>query len=88
MEVNEGAKIAIARPVASRPRCPIYKSFSELLAGAIDISSTDVHSEMAITAIRPKTVRLKPATNNALVDDLSSQVDNLFFLSFRHLYGP
>ncbi|XP_016445312.1 WRKY transcription factor 44 [Nicotiana tabacum] len=74
MEVNEGAKIAIARPVASRPRCPIYKSFSELLAGAIDISSTDVHSEMAITAIRPKTVRLKPATNNALVDDLSSQV--------------
>ncbi|OIT25862.1 PREDICTED: WRKY transcription factor 44 [Nicotiana attenuata] len=74
MEVNEGAKIAIARPVASRPRCLIYKSFSELLAGAIDISSTDVHSEMAITAIRPKTVRLKPTTNNALVGDLSSQV--------------
>nr|XP_009773393.1 PREDICTED: WRKY transcription factor 44 isoform X1 [Nicotiana sylvestris] len=74
MEVNEGAKIAVARPVASRPRCPIYKSFSELLAGAIDISSTDVHSEMAITAIRPRTVRLKPATTNALVGDLSSQV--------------
>ncbi|XP_060176879.1 WRKY transcription factor 44-like isoform X2 [Lycium barbarum] len=73
MEVNEAAKIAIARPVASRPRCPIYKSFSELLAGAIDISSTNVHSEMAITAIRPKTVRLKPATNHALVGEFSSQ---------------
>lgn len=73
MEVNEAAKIAIARPVASRPRCPIYKSFSELLAGAIDISSTNVHSEM-VTAIRPKTVRLKPATNHALVGEPSSQV--------------
>ncbi|KAK4377679.1 hypothetical protein RND71_003975 [Anisodus tanguticus] len=74
MEVNEAAKIAIARPVASRPRCPIYKSLSELLAGAIGISSTNVHSEMAITAIRPKTVRLKPATNHAFVGELSSQV--------------
>ncbi|KAH0720896.1 hypothetical protein KY289_006231 [Solanum tuberosum] len=74
MEVNEAAKIAIVRPVASRPRCPIYKSFSELLAGAVDISSTNVHSEMAITAIRPKTVRLKPVTNHALVGERSSQV--------------
>ncbi|XP_055808756.1 WRKY transcription factor 44 isoform X2 [Solanum dulcamara] len=74
MEVNEAAKIAIVRPVASRPRCPIYNSFSQLLAGAVDISSTNVHSEMAITAIRPKTVRLKPATNHALVGQLSSQV--------------
>lgn len=79
MEVNEPAKIAIVRPVASRPRCPIYKSFSELLAGAVDISSTNVRSEMAITAIRPKTVRLKPVTNHALVGESSSQVD---FLSF------
>ncbi|KAG5582948.1 hypothetical protein H5410_053575 [Solanum commersonii] len=74
MEVNETAKIAIVRPVASRPRCPIYKSFSELLAGAVDISSTNASSEMAITAIRPKTVRLKPVTNHALVGERSSQV--------------
>lgn len=74
MEVNKTEKIAIARPVASRPRCPIYKSFSELLADAVDISSTNVHSEMAITAIRPKTVRLKPAINHALVGERSSQV--------------
>ncbi|CAN4109637.1 unnamed protein product [Withania somnifera] len=74
MEVNEPAKLAVARPVASRPRYPIYKSFSELLAGAVDISSTNVHSEIAITAIKPKTVRLKPATTHALVGELSSQV--------------
>nr|AMR43368.1 WRKY transcription factor [Petunia x hybrida]AMR43369.1 WRKY transcription factor [Petunia x hybrida] len=74
MEVNEAAKIAIARPVASRPRCPIYRSFSELLAGAINTSSTNVHSEMGITAIKPKTVRLKPAANYALIGELSSQV--------------
>ncbi|PHT36772.1 hypothetical protein CQW23_24472 [Capsicum baccatum] len=74
MEVNEAAKIPIARPVASRPRCPVYKSFSELLTGTVDISSTNVHSEMAVTAIRPKTIRLKPATNHALVGEPSSQV--------------
>ncbi|PHU03088.1 hypothetical protein BC332_28339 [Capsicum chinense] len=74
MEVNEAVKIPIARPVTSRPRCLIYKSFSELLTGAVDISSTNVHSEMTVIAIRPKTVRLKLETNHVLVGEPSSQV--------------
>lgn len=74
MEVKEAERTVIAKPVASRPNCSSFKSFSELLAGAISVSPSNVCAENAVTAIRPKTVRFKPAVGCALVEPVSSQV--------------
>ncbi|KAK8534738.1 hypothetical protein V6N13_081164 [Hibiscus sabdariffa] len=63
MEVKEAERIVIAKPVASRPSCSGFKSFSELLAGAINVSPPNVCSESIVPAIRPKTVRFKPLVN-------------------------
>ncbi|GAB2272410.1 hypothetical protein Dimus_007235 [Dionaea muscipula] len=62
MEVKDVERVVIAKPVASRPSCSSYKSFSELLAGAINASPSPATacSEAAVAAIRPKTVRVKP----------------------------
>ncbi|KAL4348608.1 hypothetical protein GQ457_17G009720 [Hibiscus cannabinus] len=66
MEVKEAERIVIAKPVASRPSCSGFKSFSELLAGAINVSPpNNVCSESIVPAIRPKTVRFKPVVNRA-----------------------
>ncbi|XP_057499801.1 WRKY transcription factor 44-like [Actinidia eriantha] len=72
MKVNEAERIVIAKPLPSRPTCSNFRSFSELLAGAINSSpSNNECSETAVTAIRPKTLRLKPAANLAPVGVVS-----------------
>ncbi|KAJ4972379.1 hypothetical protein NE237_005478 [Protea cynaroides] len=58
-------RMVIAKPIASRP-CSSFRSFSELLAGAINASLPCSYSETVVAAIRPKTVRIKPVTNRAL----------------------
>ncbi|KAI5639456.1 hypothetical protein M9H77_00597 [Catharanthus roseus] len=73
MEVKEADKIVIAKPVPSRPAGSNFKSFSELLAGAINASPSNACYETPVTAIRPRTLRFKPAANNALVGVVSSE---------------
>uniref|UniRef100_A0A5B7BFW8 Putative WRKY transcription factor 44 n=1 Tax=Davidia involucrata TaxID=16924 RepID=A0A5B7BFW8_DAVIN len=75
MDVKEAERTVIAKPVASRPTCSNFRSFSELLAGAINASPSNACSENAVTAIRPKTVRFKPTVHRAPVGVVSSQVD-------------
>ncbi|KAE8661063.1 Adenylate kinase 1 [Hibiscus syriacus] len=73
--VKEAERIVIAKPVASRPTCSSFKSFSELLAGAINVSPPNVCSENIVPAIRPKTVRFKPVVNRAPFATVSSQAE-------------
>ncbi|KAJ4825971.1 hypothetical protein Tsubulata_007733 [Turnera subulata] len=75
MEIKEAERVIIAKPVASRPSCTKFTSFSELLAGAIDASPHIVSSETAVAAIRPKTVRFKPMVNRAQALLASSQAE-------------
>lgn len=63
MDVEEAERVVVAKPVASRPTCPPFRSFSELLAGAINASPSIESSQATVSAIRPKTVRFKPAVN-------------------------
>lgn len=84
MEVKEADKIVIAKPVPSRPAGSNFKSFSELLAGAINASPSNACYETPVTAIRPRTLRFKPAANNALVGVVSSEVMILLF--FRLIF--
>ncbi|XP_019444360.1 PREDICTED: WRKY transcription factor 44 isoform X1 [Lupinus angustifolius] len=75
MDTKEGERVVVAKPVASRPNCSAYKSFSELLSGAINDSSPIESSRTTVSVIRPKTVRLKPAMNHPPAGFLSSQGD-------------
>ncbi|XP_071910471.1 WRKY transcription factor 44-like isoform X1 [Coffea arabica] len=75
MEIKETEKVAIAKPVASRPTCSGFKSFSELLAGAINASPSSTCSEAAVTAIRPRTVRFKPAVDHPSAGVAASQAN-------------
>lgn len=68
MDIKEAERIVIAKPVPSRPTCSTFGSFSELLAGAINASPSNVCSETAVVAIKPKTVRFKPMVNHASSD--------------------
>jgi len=82
MELKDIDRVIIAKPVASRPICTGFRSFSELLAGAIDASpsSANLCSEMAVAAIRPKTVRVKPAVNHSIVSQVCSySLSKMFF---------
>ncbi|KDP29056.1 hypothetical protein JCGZ_16445 [Jatropha curcas] len=74
MEIKEAERVVIAKPVASRPTCSNFRSFSELLAGAINVPP-NICSETTVPAIRPKTVRFKPMTNRAPAASVSSQAD-------------
>ncbi|XP_043701262.1 WRKY transcription factor 44-like isoform X2 [Telopea speciosissima] len=65
MEVKDAERMVIAKPIASRP-CSSFRSFSELLAGAINASPPCSYSETVVAAIRPKTVRFKPVANHGL----------------------
>ncbi|CAA3002742.1 WRKY transcription factor 44 [Olea europaea subsp. europaea] len=65
MEINEAGKIVIARPVASRPAFSGFRSFTELLCTT---SSPNALSKTAVAAIKPRTVRFKPAGNQNLVE--------------------
>ncbi|KAJ8754220.1 hypothetical protein K2173_002120 [Erythroxylum novogranatense] len=73
MEIKEPDRVVIAKPVASRPKCSNFRSFTELLTGAIDASPPTVCSETIIPAIRPKTVRFKPMANRSAAALPSSQ---------------
>ncbi|KAJ6864858.1 WRKY transcription factor 44-like [Populus alba x Populus x berolinensis] len=75
MEIKESERVVIAKPVASRPSCSKFRSFSELLAGAINTSPSTDCSEMAVAAIRPKTLRFRPTVNRAPGALVSSQVE-------------
>ncbi|KAL3536327.1 hypothetical protein ACH5RR_004788 [Cinchona calisaya] len=75
METKEAKKVVVAKPVASRPTCSSFRSFTELLAGAINTSPSNACSEAAVTAIRPRTLRFKQAVNHTLVGMASSQAD-------------
>ncbi|KAK7819023.1 wrky transcription factor 44 [Quercus suber] len=75
MDTKEAERIVIAKPVASRPTCSTFRSFSELLAGAINASPSNVCSETAVAAIRPKTVRFKPMVNHGPAGLVSSQAE-------------
>lgn len=74
MDIKEAERVVIAKPVASRPTCSSFKSFTELLTGAIEASPSNVSSETAVPAIRPKTVRFKPMVNHPVAGLVSSQV--------------
>ncbi|WJX84564.1 hypothetical protein P8452_67130 [Trifolium repens] len=73
MDIEEVERVVVAKPVASRPKCSTYKSFSELLAGAINDTPPIVSSQTTISAIRPKTVRFKPTLNLPHAGSISSQ---------------
>lgn len=64
-EMKDLERTVIAKPVASRPSSSNFRSFSELLAGAIDPSPPTTSTDAAIAAIRPKTVRFKPTANRS-----------------------
>ncbi|XAR69019.1 hypothetical protein NMG60_11000459 [Bertholletia excelsa] len=73
MEVKD--RVVIAKPVPSRPTCSGFRSFSQLLAGAIDSPPSNACPDAAVTAIRPKTVRFRPVANGAPVAVVSSQAE-------------
>lgn len=73
MEVKDAERTVIAKPIASRPSCSHFKSFSALLAGAINASPPSSCVETT-AAIRPKTVRFKPPVEKAPLPVVSSQV--------------
>ncbi|KAK7337016.1 hypothetical protein VNO77_17573 [Canavalia gladiata] len=84
MDIKEGERVVIAKPVASRPTCSSFRSFSELLAGAINASPTISSSQTTVSAIRPKTVRFKPAVNSPPAGFVSSQADDIFGTSLSN----
>lgn len=75
MDIEEAERVVVAKPIASRPNCSTYKSFSELLAGAINASPPIASSQTTVSAIRPKTVRFKPTLNLPSAGSVSSQVN-------------
>lgn len=80
MDVKEAERTVIAKPVASRPSCSSFRSFTELLAGAINAEPYNTSSETAVPAIRPKTVRFKPVVHRTAAGLISSQVASWFYL--------
>ncbi|XP_077239623.1 WRKY transcription factor 44-like [Tasmannia lanceolata] len=68
MDVKDAERLVIAKPIPSKP-CSRFKSFSELLAGAINASPPTMSSE----TIRPKTVRIRPPVTTAPAGIVSSQ---------------
>ncbi|XP_024024242.1 WRKY transcription factor 44 isoform X2 [Morus notabilis] len=75
MDVKEAERTVIAKPVASRPSSSSFRSFTELLAGAINATPSNTSSETAVPAIRPKTVRFKPVVHRTAAGLISSQVE-------------
>lgn len=71
VEIKETPKIVIAKPVACRPTLSGLRSFSELVSGAVNAPPPPPATcETAVAAvIRPKTIRVKPASNVDSVGD-------------------
>ncbi|XP_022145626.1 WRKY transcription factor 44-like isoform X2 [Momordica charantia] len=59
MDNKAAERVVIAKPVASRPTCSSFKSFSDILASAFGTSPPHTASESMVAAVRPKTVRFK-----------------------------
>lgn len=83
METKEAERAVIAKPVASRPTFSTFRSFSELLAGAINDSTPKIGSESGVAPIKPKTVRFKPALNRTSAAIFSSQVTPRLIFLFK-----
>ncbi|KAF3777493.1 WRKY transcription factor 44 [Nymphaea thermarum] len=69
-------RVVVSKPVASRPSCTGFRTFTELLAGAINATPPRTLPEPPTTttvAIRPKTVRLKPSVSHFPVGGLQPQ---------------
>ncbi|KAI4364120.1 hypothetical protein MLD38_020253 [Melastoma candidum] len=90
MDSPDSERIKIAKPVASRPSHSTFRSFTELLAGAIDepLQSPPIAT---LIPIKPKTVRFKPAANHAQTPNptASSQAKTLGTVTNHpHQYVP
>ncbi|CAH2058923.1 unnamed protein product [Thlaspi arvense] len=57
MEVKESERVVIAKPVASRPSCSSFRTFTELLTDSATVSPQSNCHEIVDAAIRPKTLR-------------------------------
>ncbi|KAG7569490.1 WRKY domain [Arabidopsis thaliana x Arabidopsis arenosa] len=58
MEVKDGERVVIAKPVASRPSSsPSFRTFTELLTDSVTVSPQSKCHEIVGAAIRPKTLR-------------------------------
>jgi hypothetical protein len=58
MEVNDGERVVIAKPVASRPSSSSgFRTFTELLTDSVTVSPQTTCHEIVDAAIRPKTLR-------------------------------
>lgn len=58
MEVKDGERVVIAKPVASRPSSsPSFRTFTELLTDSVTVSPQSNCHEIVDAAIRPKTLR-------------------------------
>ncbi|XAR50979.1 hypothetical protein NMG60_11005459 [Bertholletia excelsa] len=75
MEIKEVEKVVVSKPVPSRPTCSDFRSFSELLASAINSAPTSARPETAVTAIKPKTLRFKPLANHASLRIVPTQAE-------------
>ncbi|KAL1209988.1 WRKY transcription factor 44 [Cardamine amara subsp. amara] len=60
MEVKDGERVLIAKPVASRPSCSSFRTFTELLTDSVTLSPLlDSHEMIVDAPIRPKTLRFQ-----------------------------
>ncbi|XP_024003891.1 WRKY transcription factor 44 isoform X2 [Eutrema salsugineum] len=59
MEVKESERVVIAKPVASRPSCSSFRTFTELLTDSVTVSPQSNCHDTVDAAIRPKTLRFK-----------------------------
>lgn len=58
MEVKEGERVVIAKPVASRPSSSSsFRTFTELLTDSVTVSPQSNCHDILDAAIRPKTLR-------------------------------
>ncbi|XLT11840.1 hypothetical protein HN51_057530 [Arachis hypogaea] len=77
MDIDEAERVVVAKPVASRPNCSTFRSFSKLLAGAINASSPQIESSQAtISAIRPKTI-LPPRLEDVGLEDCALSLESI-----------
>ncbi|XP_010529766.1 PREDICTED: WRKY transcription factor 44-like [Tarenaya hassleriana] len=64
MEMKEAERVVIARPIASRPSCSGFRTFTELLTKSVNVSPQKICPEtVVVSAIKPKTLRFRPSGN-------------------------
>ncbi|XP_010553316.1 PREDICTED: WRKY transcription factor 44 isoform X2 [Tarenaya hassleriana] len=60
MEMKKAERVVIVKPVASRPSCSGFRTFTELLTKSVTLSPTKRFHETVVSAIKPKTARVSP----------------------------